>query len=146
MDPVTLDSDVAARLVAAGQRYTPHRRALIGALGRLGRPASVVEVVAACGDVPVSTAYRNLAVLVSAGVVDRVAGPDDNTRFELAEDVTGHHHHHLVCNRCGVVTDVVADSRLERALAAAAEHAASQSGFRSVEHRIDLVGVCGSCA
>jgi len=45
------------------------------------------------------------------GVVRRVAGADDHGRFELAEELSGHHHH-LVCARCGKVEDVHPSPRL----------------------------------
>jgi Fe2+ or Zn2+ uptake regulation protein len=79
-----------------------------------------------------------VAVLIEAGVARRVAGSDDLGRFELAEDLLGHHHHHLVCRTCGQVSDL-------RALAEAALRVASDTGFDVIEHRVDLVGLCANC-
>jgi Fe2+ or Zn2+ uptake regulation protein len=103
------------------------------------------ELLAAAAGVPQSSAYRNLTVLCEAGVARRLAGADDVGRFELAEDLSGHHHHHLVCSACGTVADVRTSPRLERALAEAARLAAEETGFDVTDHRIDLEGRCPSC-
>jgi Fe2+ or Zn2+ uptake regulation protein len=67
------------------------------------------------------------------------------TRYELADDLTGHHHH-LVCASCGRVEDLPATPAIERSVAAAVADAARTSGFRTHQHRLDLVGVCARCA
>ena len=43
-------------------------------------------------------------MLEQAGVVHRVVATDEFTRYELAEDLT-EHHHHLICSSCGAVAD-----------------------------------------
>jgi Fe2+ or Zn2+ uptake regulation protein len=136
---------VAVRLAALDQRYTGNRRALVTVLAEAERPVNMVEILAAAGRLPQSSAYRNLTVLIEAGVVRRVAGADDLGRFELAEDLSGRHHHHLICESCGTVADVTASPRLERALAEAGEAAAEEAGFVIHDHRIDLVGRCANC-
>lgn len=105
----------------------------------------MAEILEAARGVPQSSAYRNLAVLTDAGVVRRVQGADENGRFELAEDLSGHHHHHLICISCGGVEDVAASPMLELALAEAGRAAADAVGFQVSEHRIDLVGLCVAC-
>ena len=73
-----------------------------------------------------------------------MSGADDHSRFELAEDLSTHHHH-LVCGTCGKVADVHPSPRLERALAEAAQAAADEDDFHVIEHRFDLVGTCADC-
>lgn len=140
-----LHDEVGRRLAALDQRYTPHRRRLVDVLSSAGRPLSIPDILRVARSIPQSSAYRNLAALADAGVVRRVAGPDDSARFELAEEVSGDHHHHLVCRDCGAVTDVPVSPRLERALRHAARVAATEMGFDVVEHRFDLVGHCATC-
>ena len=105
----------------------------------------MAEILRDAPGVPQSSAYRNLSALCEAGVVRRIAGADDLGRFELAEDLSGHHHHHLVCWSCGRVTDIAAFPRLEQALAEAARLAASETGYEVDDHRIDLGGRCPQC-
>jgi Fur family ferric uptake transcriptional regulator len=138
--------EAAIRLAALDQRYTSGRRAIVGALAASERPLTVPEILAGTerGALPQSSAYRNLAVLVDASVVHRLAGNDEFARYELAEELAGHHHH-LVCEQCGKVADVDTSSRLEKALAEAAEVAAAENGFDVTGHRIDLLGRCDDC-
>jgi Fe2+ or Zn2+ uptake regulation protein len=140
-----LDPEVAVRLARVDQRYTASRRALVEVLAAAGRPLSVPEILAATPTIPQSSAYRNVTALIEAKVVRRVAGGDDHGRFELAEDLAGHHHHHLICDTCGQVLDIAASPRLERALAEAARLAEEDTGFCVGDHRMDLVGTCRRC-
>jgi Fe2+ or Zn2+ uptake regulation protein len=144
--PVDLHDEVGVRLAATDQRYTTGRRTLVEVLASAGRPLTVPEITrsADARGLPQSSTYRNLTVLVEGGIVRRVPGGPSHDRFELAEDLAGHHHH-ILCTDCGVVADVAASPRLERAVAEAARVASAESGFEVVGHRIDLVGRCESC-
>jgi Fur family transcriptional regulator, ferric uptake regulator len=135
---------ISARLREADQRYTSGRRNLVGVLASGGRPLTASEILQA-GGLAQSSAYRNLAVLETCGVVHRVSGSDEFARFELAEDLTDHHHHHLICTRCGLVTDFTVSDRLERSLEAVMETVADTTGFAPDHHRLDLLGRCSSC-
>jgi Fe2+ or Zn2+ uptake regulation protein len=135
---------VAVRLARVEQRYTSSRRALVETLATAGRPLSIPEILAANPSVPQSSAYRNVTALVEAKALRRVAGSDDHGRFELAEDLGGHHHH-VICESCGRILDIGASPRLERALADAARVAEEETGFSIDDHRMDLVGTCRTC-
>jgi Fe2+ or Zn2+ uptake regulation protein len=139
-----LHPEVAVRLARVEQRYTASRRALVETLAAAGRPLSIPEILAATPAIPQSSAYRNVTALIDAKALRRVAGSDDHGRFELAEDLAGHHHH-LICESCGQVVDVAASPRLERALAEAARVAEEETGFTVDDHRMDLVGTCRNC-
>jgi Fur family transcriptional regulator, ferric uptake regulator len=143
--PTDLRAAVVNRLAAGGQRLTATRAAVVDALTDAARPLTIPELLAATPTLAQSSAYRILVVLEQAGVVHRLATNDDHTRYELAEDLTGHHHH-LVCSRCGTVQDVPTSTKLERSLHAAAEEITRETGFRAHHHRFDLVGLCGRCA
>jgi Fur family ferric uptake transcriptional regulator len=141
-----LRAAVAERLRAAGQRTTPTRDALVAVLARAGRPVTIPEILAEDAELAQSSAYRNLVVLEQAGVVHRIVTNAEFARFELAEDLTGDHHHHLICEECGAVQDVPASPGIERALRGAIEQIERETGFRTTNHRIDLVGVCAECS
>ncbi|TML64019.1 MAG: transcriptional repressor [Actinobacteria bacterium] len=140
-----LHAVATARLRRVDQRYTSGRRVLVEALVEAGRPVTTAELVASRRELPQSTTYRNLAVLEQAGVVRRVLGTDELARFEVAEDLTGHHHH-LVCVSCGAVEDFEPPRRVEQTLADAVGRLRTRTGFRAEAHRLDLLGTCGSCA
>jgi Fe2+ or Zn2+ uptake regulation protein len=143
---VTTDlHDIAAeRLSLDGQRYTANRRAIVEILAASPKPLSLAEVLATNRTLAQSSVYRNMVVLEGAGVVRRVAATDEFARYELAEELT-EHHHHLLCARCGSVEDVSLPDTVEQTIEAALVQAASTVGFRGTHHRLDLVGLCARC-
>jgi Fur family ferric uptake transcriptional regulator len=134
----------AARLQAHDGRYTRARRALVEVLADSGRPLTVTEICAASPLAP-SSVYRNLAVLEDAGLVHRLAGHHEFARFELAEELLGHHHH-LACRACGSMTDVRLPAAVEAELSRSLTRLARQQEFAIDSHRLDVVGLCRSCA
>jgi Fe2+ or Zn2+ uptake regulation protein len=138
-----LHRTVAGRLKAVGQRYTTNRRALVEVLSAARRPVPITDILED-RSLPQSSAYRNLAVLEQARVVRRIHTTDEFARYELAEDLS-EHHHHLVCSNCGSVTDFHAPPGFERTVRRAIEQAAAE-GFTAQGHRLDLVGLCRDCA
>jgi Fur family transcriptional regulator, ferric uptake regulator len=114
-------------------------------LAEAGHPVSIPDILAPRSDLKQSSVYRNLADLEQAGVVSRVTTDEEFGRYELAEDLIGHHHH-LVCSRCGKMRDVDVPPDLERTLDRALDRIAKRAGFARVSHRLDLVGLCADCA
>jgi Fur family ferric uptake transcriptional regulator len=139
-----LHDTIAARLRDAGQRYTDGRRDLVDRLAASAAPVTIADLLERPPRLAQSSAYRNLAVLEQAGVVHRISGNGDFARFELAEDLT-EHHHHLICTGCGSVLDFTAPVALERTLTKAVIDIAAAHGFEAEQHRLDLIGRCGSC-
>jgi Fe2+ or Zn2+ uptake regulation protein len=136
---------VSTLLRSAGQRYTGSRRAVVDVLVDEGRPMTLPEILARQPDLAQSSAYRNLAELEQAGVVRRIITSDEHSHFELAEDLTGHHHHHLICSDCGAVTDFAVPADLEKQIERSASTVARKYGFVVDAHRLDLVGRCMDC-
>ncbi|MEQ1872829.1 MAG: transcriptional repressor [Ilumatobacteraceae bacterium] len=126
-------------------RLTGNRRSVLAALEHSSRPLTVDEVVEASA-VPTSTAYRNLAELVEAGIVVRVSGVGGGERHELAEQFSQHHHHHLVCTGCGIVTDFDPSPQLEKLIDREIEALLATSGFEITHHVFDVRGRCRDCS
>ncbi|MET0728653.1 MAG: Fur family transcriptional regulator [Acidimicrobiales bacterium] len=133
-----------SRLRADGQRYTTRRRALVELLGEVDQPLTIPQLLERRRDLAQSSVYRNLAVLERAGVVHRLVTTDEFARYELAEDLT-EHHHHLICDTCGDVTDFTVPEAVEHELESALSKVARRSGFAVRHHRLDLVGTCPNC-
>ncbi len=140
----TVHQTADIRLREEGQRYTDQRRELVELLANEG-PLSIPEVLRGRGGLKQSSVYRNLAVLEHAGVVRRVVTDEEFGRYELTEDLTGHHHH-LICSSCGRVEDVTVPSELEGTLDRTLDRLAKRAGFADVDHRLDLIGTCSDCA
>ena len=138
--------DVAARqLTVIGLRYTSNRRALIEALADATAPLSIPDLMRAMPTASQSSIYRNLTDLTNACVVARVQGTDEWARFELADAITGHHHHHIMCESCGEVLDIEIPEVLEHQLDTNLAELAEKSGYKITHHRLDLVGRCSNC-
>jgi len=135
---------VEDRLRRADQRYTSGRRAIIELLVGAGYPVSIGDIADRLPDMPRSSAYRHLVDLQVAGVVRRVAANDEFARYELAEELT-EHHHHLLCTGCGKIVDVTPTPAFEDTVAATVRLLASAEGFLAQSHRLDILGLCADC-
>jgi len=135
---------VEVHLRRMDQRYTGGRQAVVELLASLGHPASIADITDHIPDVPRSSAYRHLSDLQRAGVVRRIASGDEFARFELAEDLT-HHHHHLVCSTCGRVIDVTPSPAFETTVARMVSELTDEQGFHATSHALDVIGHCANC-
>jgi Fur family ferric uptake transcriptional regulator len=143
--PEPVHDTAARRLREDGQRYTSQRRRLVQILARAGSPVSIPEILRGGRGLAQSSVYRNLVVLEQAGVTRRVVTEEDHARYELTEDLTGHHHH-LVCSNCGRVEDVDLPTDFESSVDKTLERLARRAGFASAGHRLDVIGRCRNCA
>ena len=135
---------VGRRLRESDQMYTKGRRELVELLLSFGRPASMPDLLELRPKLTQSSMYRNMTDLETAGVVQKIVGTDERTRFELAETLIGHHHH-LICSECGTVDDFEVPERVEQALEADLSEALAGTGFHAHGHRLDVIGVCSRC-
>ena len=141
--------EVVRRFTKHKQRYTSQRRLIVRVLAESDRPLMILQMLKRSSStkkvLAQSSLYRNLVVLENVGVVQRVFSTDDIARYELNEDILGHHHH-LVCSKCGDIRDVRIPESLEANLDKTLLTIAKRSGFRLDQHRLDLIGRCGKCA
>jgi Fur family transcriptional regulator, ferric uptake regulator len=135
---------VEQRLRQVSQRYTSGRREVVELLAEAGHPVSIEDIAERAPRLPRSSAYRHLVDLQVAGVVRRVAANDDYSRFELAEDIT-EHHHHLLCTNCGKVIDVTPTPAFEEAMTKYLDGLLATNGFVTIDHRLDVLGTCSNC-
>lgn len=143
IETTELHDSVRRRLAEHEIRYTSGRRAVVTAMVRLGGPESAAELHRRM-DVPLSSLYRSLTVLDEAGVLVKHHDADGLARFELAEWLSGHHHH-LVCINCGAVEDVELSDRNEKELQRLASTMATGAGYELTGHNLEVEGVCEEC-
>lgn len=144
MSEIDVDTEVASLLRHAGQRYTKGRRRVVDALQSGDGPLTITQLLRADTSLPQSSVYRTLMILEEVGAVTRIVTHDDFARYELAEHLTGHHHH-LICSNCGDVADFSLDDKTETNLDRALQRAARAAGFTVDAHRLDLLGTCSQC-
>ena len=140
-----LEAEIDRRLASSGQRWTSGRRVVVDTMKQSVAPMSVTELQTAVGpDVPLSSLYRIISDLVDAKIFIKLEFAEGFARFELDEELAAHHHH-LVCNTCGAVTDLELGD-LETMLDGTASSLRKKTGFIVQSHRLDFFGVCGRCA
>ncbi|MDF1798899.1 MAG: transcriptional repressor [Planctomycetota bacterium] len=128
-----------------GVTVTAQRRAVLENLsGREDHPTADevhLEVTRSIAGVSRATVYRTLETLVERGLMVRVLHPGASTRYDLKV----HRHHHLVCDVCGSVADLVEPGldALPIELPADRSH---PSGFQIRDYSVSVRGVCGHCS
>lgn len=134
------------QLVARNIRLTKARRLVLEALTQTPGPRTVAELDAAMGrEVPVSSLYRTLLSLETAELVAKYRDAEGIARYEIAEAVTGEHHHHFVCIECGLTDDVAIPSELEDAISRLIDSLADAGSYSITGHRLELEGICSAC-
>ena len=127
-----------------GYRAGAARRTVVELLGRQACCLSAKEITAALRDegreVGLASVYRALELLDQLRLVQRLDAGEGVVRYEPAHD-SGHHHHHIVCDRCGDFA-TYEDEDLERAIGALAERLSWQVG----SHDVVLRGTCPRCS
>ncbi|MBF6589505.1 MAG: transcriptional repressor [Ktedonobacterales bacterium] len=122
-------------------RVTPQRLFVLEALDALGGHVTAEAIMRWTARhypaINLATIYRTLDLLVSVGLVAQTDLGGGAATFELVGDVP---HHHLVCERCGTVTEL--DDAL---LAALREQVLRSYGFRAHSRHIALFGICRGC-
>lgn len=140
-----LHEAVDGRLRSARQRYTAGRQDLVHLLDDTTRPLTIPEILDRAEDLSQSSVYRNLQILEQVGVVRRVITPSEGgARYELAEELTAHHHH-LICRMCGSVQDFRVPADIEHAFDKLVGDVDDEYRFRPEHHRVDLIGTCAEC-
>jgi Fur family ferric uptake transcriptional regulator len=132
---------VHAVLYRAGLRRGGARERVIDLLAAEPCALTAVEIEEAlkAGGRPTARAsiYRTLELLAEHGLVERVGVGDGQARFERTGE---HHHHHLVCERCGRLV-AFDDPGLERAI----DGLSDRLGVRVSSHDVLLRGACERC-
>lgn len=140
-----LHAKVEKSLRSQGVRYTTNRRALIEALDNTPGPLTVDELHRQTDSrIPFSSIYRDVRVLIDSEVLTLHHGADRSNRFELAEWLSGHHHH-LVCVSCMAISDISLGPRTELRLSRLAENAAADTRYRVTGHTLEIEGLCPDC-
>ena len=135
---------VELRLRQQQLRYTPGRQRVVDVLYHRGGPVGIADIERDAPDLPRSSTYRHLVDLQSVGAVRSLVATDEFTHFELAEDLT-EHHHHVLCLTCGAIADVSPPAAFESTITAMIDELARTSGFVPVSHTLDIAGYCHQC-
>lgn len=132
-------SSPAGRLRRVGQRVTPQRLVILGAM-RPGEHLSADDVFARVEPllpgVNRSTVYRTLELFRDLGLVSMTDLGGGARQFELFDEP----HHHLICHRCGAQLEL--DDALVEPLR---EGIRARYGFAPAIDHLALFGFCAAC-
>jgi len=85
-----------------------------------------------------ATVYRTMKLLTECGLAVERHFRDGEARYESITE--GHHHDHLICERCGAIIEFT-EPRIENLQT----EVARRLGFRLTGHKMELYGVCRDC-
>lgn len=123
-----------------GNRLTPQREVVLQAVEQLGHATAddIHRVVAdQAPTLNLSTIYRTLTLLEELGVIQAVKLADRSTVYHSKAIPA---HVHLVCSRCGGVTDALPDDFGALALTLVRTY-----GFDADLDRLVISGTCRDC-
>ena len=133
--------DVLALLSRQGHRITQQRALIIRVVFSADSMLSAEGVLEKCREedagISLPTVYRNLDILVAAGVVRKQHFGQDRCWYERI--CPGEHIHHMVCKKCGSKMPIpCCPSELMR-------NEARLNRFKILDHQFEVVGLCEDC-
>ncbi len=128
-----------SKLRSAGIRITNPRRIVLEALLEFSQPKSAEELFQSLkrSGLDLVTVYRTLQLLLENNFVTKFDFSDGIRRYEYRK----HHHHYIECKSCGEM-QALEGCEFEANILKLLE----RRGFQLVEHTLNVVGVCPTCA
>ncbi|MEE8418753.1 MAG: Fur family transcriptional regulator [Dehalococcoidales bacterium] len=139
---MTQTSDMVAELKERGFRLTPQRMMIVSAIESSDHHISADEIYSQITEsypvVNISTVYRTLELLKRLNLVTETDLGEGRVRYH---PFAKGHHHHLVCQTCGSMTD------LDESLLTSLENSLlKEYSFRADLRHLAILGRCRKCA
>lgn len=85
-----------------------------------------------------STIYRNLELLSTVGIINKLNFESGISHYELCGLA---HHHHIICKKCGETKeiDICPYANL-------GEEQLKAIGFNATDHKFEIYGYCSKCS
>ncbi|MGO9146232.1 MAG: Fur family transcriptional regulator [Desulfomonilia bacterium] len=131
---------------SGGGRLTKERLSLLGTICDIEghfNPYHLLDLLKAQGyNLSLTTVYRNLALLVQAGIIRRSCIQEEaHTGGAWYEHIWDHEHHdHLICSSCSRKVEFTYP-----AIEILQEAVAKEYGFTLESHHLELIGLCAEC-
>jgi Fur family transcriptional regulator, ferric uptake regulator len=134
--------DMSGKLSEKGYRMTPQRMMILSVIEGTQEHISAEEifakVLATYPHVNISTVYRTLELLKKLGLVTETDLGGGRFRYHPAEKG---HHHHLICQGCGSITDLD-----ESELFPLKESLLAKYKFVADMKHLAIMGMCTKCS
>ncbi|HHZ12732.1 MAG: Fur family transcriptional regulator [Caldicoprobacterales bacterium] len=128
-----------------GYKLTSQRKATLKTiLENQGKHLSTEEIFVKVREsnpqIGLATVYRTLLLLEELGILIKHNFEDGRYRYELSHPEQDHDHHHLICLKCGEVSEVKED------LLDSLEDIIDRNyGFKVANHKVKFYGYCKKC-
>jgi Fur family transcriptional regulator, ferric uptake regulator len=133
---------IDAEIAALGGKRSKSRACVMEAFFRLGTHVTVDELTRKVRvrnrSIGAATVYRTLKLLSRLGYAREAYFGEGVRRYESTLSAR---HDHLVCKKCGTVSEFE-DPQIE----VLQERVAQRHGFTVTMHRLDIYGYCRKCA
>lgn len=133
--------EILMRLYQKGYRRSKSREVILSMLRDSKKPIPVQIIGEGAKEQGMSfnktTIYRELEKLKREGYVRELLLQSGVALYEIS----GAHHHHLMCTECGDVRHIA----LEENLRSEEERIAKKENFVIQEHSLEFFGVCEAC-
>lgn len=125
-----------------GLKFTKERKAILKEVfshhGHFDIDALLIKMRKKNVKVSTASIYRTFPLLIECGLVEQVEKIDKRARYE---HTFGHgHHDHLICIKCGKITDVYSE-KLEKIQ----KNLCKKERFLCLTHSLELKGYCSKC-
>ncbi len=130
----------ANNLKESGLKATKSRLAVLNIFSEDCRPMTAEEIFQKLSreKIDLATVYRSLKSFEESGIVERVNLRKDSVHYELS----GHHHHHIVCKKCGLV-ERLKECDIDTSFKQIQK---STKNFKQVvSHSLEFFGICKKC-
>jgi len=135
-------TEISESLRRKGYRLTPQREAVIKILLEHPNQHLAAEDIYAMvrkthPEIGMATVYRTLDLLSNEKIINQLNFEEGYSRYELDSQA---HHHHLVCLKCGKITEFK-DHLLEEV----EKMISTEHNFAIVGHLLKFYGYCANC-
>jgi len=111
------------------------RKHIFALLSDADVPMGISDLTSELQTIDRATIYRTIELFVKLGVTKKVWF-GNRTKYELSDGFQKHHHH-LVCERCGLITKI--DSKdLEKTILKISK----KTGYKHIRHQVEIIGLC----
>ena len=136
-------NDFKTLLKSSGQKFTIQREVILDELYNSNEHLPPEELYNLIQEkhpdlkTGIATVYRTLSLLEDSDMVTSLSFGTQGKKYELgAKD----HHDHMICTKCGEITEFVDEQIEER------QHKIAEAlGFEMQDHSMQIYGVCKKC-
>jgi len=137
-----MEIQVLKKIKQQGNRLTKPRKLISEIFTKVKYPLTAQEIQSFLKNeninIDLTAVYRTINLLVSAGLIDKIDWGDGRKRYEIVRSEK--HHHHLVCDNCGTVENIVFKD--EQWLI---DRIKKKIKFQIKRHSLEFFGLCQKC-